>query len=117
MISDIRTICPLLVIARAQPTVPFYVVTQTGGELNIADVDADIQAILGRYEPHSPEQRRYVSAIQQMFYYYVAHGKVTIHQQNKRVIDIGQDALAKDDYPNCDFWIQNDIVPRHARLD
>lgn len=112
IISDIRTICPLLTINKQQPTIPFYVVTQTGGEHNIADADADIQAILGRYEPKTPEQRRYVSAIQQLFYYYVSHGEI-----KQRIFNIGQDALPVEDYPNCSFWISKDIVPRYARLD
>lgn len=117
IVSDIRTICPLLTIARLQPSVPFYVVTQTGGQHNIADVDDDVQAIMGRYEPKTPEQRRYVSAIQQLFYHYVSHGELIQHEARRRVLDIGQDALPVEDYPNCDFWISKDIVPRYARLD
>lgn len=117
MISDIRTVCPLLTIARTQPSVPFYVITQTGGDLNIADVDSDIQAILGRYEPNSYEQRRYVSAIQQLFYHYVSHGELRQYDVRRRVMEIGQDALSVENYPNCDFWISKDIVPRYARLD
>ncbi|KAG4069577.1 hypothetical protein HA402_006943 [Bradysia odoriphaga] len=117
MISDIRTICPLLTIARLQPSVPFYVVTQPAGELNLAGVDDDVQAILGRYEPHTPEQRRYVSAIQQLFYHYVSHGEIKQFEVRRRVLDIGQDALSVENYPNCDFWITRDIVPRYARLD
>lgn len=112
IISDIRTICPLLTINKQQPLIPFYVVTQTGGEYNIADSEADIQAILGRYEPKTPEQRRYVSAMQQLFYHYVSHGEI-----KQRIFNIGQDALPVDDYPNCSFWISKDIVPRYARLD
>lgn len=117
IVSDIRTVCPLLTIARAQPSVPFYVVTQTGGDLAIADVDADIQAILGRYEPKTFQQRRYASAIQQLFYHYVSHGELKQYETRKRVLDVGQDALSVEDYPNCDFWIKNDIVPRYARID
>lgn len=117
MISDIRTICPLLTMARQQPSVPFYVVTQTGGNLSIADVDADIQAILGRYEGKTPEQRRYISAIQQLFYHYVSHGEMKQFEVRRRVLDIGQDALPTEDYRNCDFWISKDVVPRYARLD
>lgn len=112
IISDIRTICPLLTINKQQPSIPFYVVTQTSGDNNLADVDADIQAILGRYEPKTPEQRRYVSAIQQLFYHYVSHGDI-----KQRIFNIGQDALPVEDYPNCSFWISKDIVPRYARLD
>lgn len=58
MISDIRIVCPLFAISSQMRKVPFYVVTQTRFELNLADVDSDIDAILGRYEPKTPEQRR-----------------------------------------------------------
>lgn len=49
MISDIRVVCPLFVQARSQENIAFYVVTQTQShdDLNLADVDSDIQAILG----------------------------------------------------------------------
>ncbi|XP_061392031.1 neurotactin [Musca vetustissima] len=117
MISDIRTVCPLLINARLQPSVPFYVVSQGEGEEQLATVDADIQAILGRYEPHTVEQRRFVSSMQQLFYYYVAHGNVPSYDPRRRVIDVGQDPLSKEDHDNCNFWISNDIVPRYARVD
>ncbi|XP_049542597.1 neurotactin [Anopheles darlingi] len=116
MISDIRTICPLLTVTQKLPSSQFYVVSQTGGELGIADVDSDIQAILGRYEPKTPEQRRYVAAIQQLFYHYVSHGEIK-HELRKKLLDIGQDALPTYNTDNCLFWIKNDIVPRYARLD
>lgn len=118
MISDIRTVCPLLTIARAQPSVPFYVVTQPNhSEVPLATVDDDAMAIMGRYEPKTPEQRRFVSAIQQMFYHYVAHGEMKQFEPRRRVLMVGQDALPMENYPNCDFWISKDVVPRYARID
>lgn len=118
MISDIRTICPLLTMARAQHMIPFYVVTQGGnGEIPLATVDDDVQAILGRYEPKTPEQRRYVSAIQQLFYHYVSHGEMKQFDTRRPVFDIGQDALSVETYSHCDFWISKDVVPRYGRLD
>jgi len=117
IISDIRSVCPLLTNARQQPSVPFYVVTQGEGADQLATVDADVQAILGRYEPHTVEQRRFVSAMQQLFYYYVSHGTVQSFVQNRRVINLGQDALPQEDYLPCNYWISKDIVPRYARVD
>lgn len=117
MISDIRTICPLLINARVQTTVPFYVATQGEGPDGLAKIDVDVQAILGRYEPLTVEQRRYVSSMQQLFYYYVSHGAVPQYNPSKRVLNMGQDPLPQEDYPNCNFWISHDIVPRHARID
>lgn len=63
MISDIRVVCPLLVLARSQDNLPFYIVSQTQGDLNVADVDSDVQAILGRYQSETPEKRRYFDAV------------------------------------------------------
>ncbi|XP_075164080.1 neurotactin [Haematobia irritans] len=117
LITDIRTICPLLINARLQPSVPFYVVSQGEGEDQLATVDADVQAILGRYEPHTVEQRRFVSSMQQLFYYYVSHGTVPQYDPRRRVLDVGQDPLSQEDHANCNFWISNDIVPRYARVD
>lgn len=117
MISDIRTVCPLLSLTRTFPqTAPFYVVTQTEGEFDIADSDVDVLAILGRYEPKTPEQRRYVSAMQTLFYHFVSHGKIN-HSSQNTVLDVGQDVLSKPAYPNCDFWIVNDFVPKFGRVD
>lgn len=48
MVSDIRTVCPLFAISTQMQKVPFYVVTQTRGEQDLADIDSDIDAILGR---------------------------------------------------------------------
>lgn len=117
MISDIRTVCPLLTIARQQQNVPFYIVMQTGGNLKIAEVDSDILAILGRYEPKTPEERRYVSAMQQMFYHYVSHGTVNHYNPRTPILEMSQDALPRENLENCDFWIQADVVPRYAKLD
>lgn len=117
MISDIRTICPLLVTARKQPSAAFYVVTQTTGDRSMANVDDDIQAIMGRYEPQTPEQRRYVSAMQNLFYHYVSHGSMNQADPRRPVLDIGQDAIPVDNYGHCDFWITNNVVPHYGRLD
>lgn len=119
MITDIRTICPLLALAKQRSDIPFYYVSQTHGENQIADVDSDISAILGRYEPKTPEQRRYVAAMQQFFYHYVWHGEVsqTSLRKNMLILDVGQDVNPVKEYPNCDFWISKDFVPRYARQD
>lgn len=117
MISDIRTVCPLLTIARLQPLVPLYVITYPEPKTNLADVNADVQSILGRYEPHTTQQRRYMASIQNLFYYYVAHGQFQQYDPRRRVINIGQDPLPAEDYSHCNFWISKDIVPRYARMD
>lgn len=118
MISDIRTICPLLELHRAIPSSTFYIVTQTGGPQSLADVDADVQAIFGRYEPKTVEQRRYLSSMQQVFFHFVSHGTVPqTDDKRKKILEIGQDPLVKDNWSACEFWIANDFVPRYARLD
>lgn len=119
MITDIRTICPLLALSEERSDIPFYVVTQAHGDNQIADVDSDISAILGRYEPKTPEQRRYVAAIQQFFYHYVWHGDVPQASSKKKlmILDVGQDVLPVKEYPNCKFWKDEGFIPRYARQD
>lgn len=116
MISDIRHVCPLLVMAGSQGKLPFYVVTQTQGDLKLADVDSDIQAIMGRYNSETPEKRRYLDAIRQQFYYYVGHGKVNNYRPQNFILNIEQDVLPQSEIPNCDFWIKNDFVPHYAAV-
>lgn len=93
---------------------------QPRGEANVADVNVDIDAILERYNPATTEQRRFVAAMQQIFYRFVAHGKFDQYPSdasNNKILLIGQDPLPFPDYPNCDLWYSNDIVPRYARID
>ncbi|XP_003707123.2 neurotactin [Megachile rotundata] len=117
MISDIRVVCPLLTVARMKSNIPYYVATQARGQL--ADPDSDATAILGSYAARTPSEKRHVSAMQQLFNHYVWHDEVAQMDQNgvKRVLIVGQDTLPDNDYPNCDFWIEKDIVPTYGRVD
>lgn len=117
MISDIRVVCPLMTVASMKADVPFYVATQPRG--NLADPDSDAAAILGTYAARTPEEKRHVSAMQQLFNHYVWHGEVAQADTSgaNRVLIVGQDTLPQHDYPNCDFWIQKDIVPLYGRVD
>lgn len=118
MISDIRTICPLYVLRSHLKNVPFYVVTQTRNGQDLADADSDVDAILGRYEPKTPEQRRYLSAIQQLFYHFVWHGEIKhMLPGSNKILIIGQDPLPEISYSHCNFWITKNIVPKYAQLD
>ncbi|XP_018322396.1 neurotactin [Agrilus planipennis] len=116
MISDIRIVCPLFYMTEEMPNTTFYVVSQPRGELDIADVDSDIDAIFGRYEPKTVAQRRYVSSIQQLFYYFITHRKIGL-EKTKRVLVVEQDALPQDTYSHCDFWKKHDFVPKYSQLD
>ncbi|KAL6257236.1 hypothetical protein P5V15_012163 [Pogonomyrmex californicus] len=117
MISDIRVVCPLLTLARMRTNIPFYVATQSRRQF--ADPDSDAAAILGTYAAVTPEEKRHVSAMQQLFNHYVWHGEVAQADQSgaKRVLVVGQDTLLEQGYPNCDFWIEKNIVPMYGRVD
>ncbi|XP_034948731.1 neurotactin [Chelonus insularis] len=122
MISDIRVVCPLFNLTSSLRTedrdVPFYLSTQAPGPL--ADADSDVAAILGSYTAKTPEEKRHVSAIQQLFNQFVWHGRIieaASKPANRKVIIVGQDILPEREHPNCDFWIKKNIVPRYARLD
>lgn len=117
LITDIRTICPLLTNVRLQPMVPFYVVTQGEGRDQLAHVDSDMLAILGRHEQRNTEERRFVATMQNLFYYYVTHGVVPQYDPRRRVLNVGEELTTQEDHANCNFWISNDIVPRYARVD
>ncbi|XP_071573531.1 neurotactin [Temnothorax nylanderi] len=118
MISDIRVVCPLLTLARMKTNIPFYVATQPRRQ-HLADPDSDAAAILGTYAAVTPEEKRHVSAMQQLFNHYVWHGEVAQADQSgaKRVLVVGQDTLLAKGYPNCDFWIEKNIVPMYGRVD
>lgn len=116
MVSDIRVVCPLFAISTQMANSTFYVVTQVRGEQNLSDADSDVDAILGRYEPRTPEQRRYFSAIQQLFYHFVWHGKISSEVHTK-VFVVEQDVMPAQNYSRCDFWINKDVVLKYAQLD
>ena len=111
MISDIRVVCPLLYASKEAHNVSFYIVNQTRGEQDLADVDSDVDAILGRYEPKTPEQRRYISAIQQLFYYFIWNDKLQQADDSmNRMVIVGQDALPSANYSHCDFWLKHNMT-------
>ncbi|XP_013185565.2 neurotactin [Amyelois transitella] len=120
LISSIRTICPLVSLARLRLAAPMYVVLGSGaggGKIGsgIAGINADIEAILGTFDSEGPEQRRFMAAMQQMFYYYVWHGRLP--GSENALIGVGQDALPLPGLPACDLLILEDIVPRYAHID
>lgn len=111
MITDIRTICPLYEFYTRTENTFFYVVTQTRGPEDLADIDSDVDAILGRYEPKTPEQRRYFTSIQQLFYHYVWHGKIDEKAlYGRNVLIVEQDVRAESKYSQCDFWIEKNLT-------
>lgn len=69
MISDIRTVCPLLYLSQSQQgkAIPFYLVNHTRENPStgprpeeLADVAVDVEAILGLYDAQTLSERRYV---------------------------------------------------------
>lgn len=110
LITDIRITCPLFTIMSQMQAVPFYVAIQPRGEENVADIDADVEAILGRYEPKTPQQTRYVSAIQDLFYGYVWHGKIEQEMFGMRVLLVGPDVLPNSTYSHCAYWVGQNII-------
>jgi len=67
MISDIRTVCPLLHLSRSQQgkIIPFYLVNHrrenpNTGSKKLADVAVDVEAILGLYDAQTSYEKRYV---------------------------------------------------------
>ncbi|XP_041973528.1 neurotactin [Aricia agestis] len=122
LISNIRTLCPLVSLARMRLNTPLYVALGSGAGggptgTGLADINSDIKAILGTLEASTPEQRSYVSSIQKMFYYYVSHGKLLPQVELYGLIEVSSEPRQAHGLPACDFLIQEDIVPRYAHID
>lgn len=110
LITDIRITCPLFSIMSQMKGVPFYVAIQPRGEQNIADIDADIEAILGTYEPKTKQQSGYVSAIQDLFYSFVWHGKIEQEMFGMKVLLVGPDVLPNSTYSHCAYWLGQNVT-------
>ncbi|XP_014222648.1 neurotactin [Trichogramma pretiosum] len=115
MISDIRVVCPLMTIALMKEDIPFYVATFPRNE--VADADADAAAILGFFSSKTPEQKRHLQAIQQLFNHFVWHGEVKDFTPSKKVLIVDQDVLPQSTYDNCKLWIENTLVPTNGKKD
>lgn len=120
LISSVRTLCPLVSLARMRLGVPMYVTMGSGaggglGGSGIAGINADVEAILGTFDSEMPEQRRFMAAMQQLFYYYVWHGHLPGNENG--LVQVGQDSLPLKGFPLCDLLIREDIVPRYAHVD
>lgn len=120
LISSVRTLCPLVSLARLRLAAPLYVVLGAGAGAGapgsgLAGVDADVEAILGTFDSEVPEQRRFMAAMQQLFYYFVWHGHLPGPETG--LIAVGQDLLPLHGLPACDLLIQEDLVPRYAHID
>lgn len=110
LITDIRITCPLFTIMSKMKGVPFYVAIQPRGKQNIADIDADVEAILDRYESTTPQQLRYVLGIQDLFFNYVFHGKIEQEMFGMKVLLVGPDVLPNSTYSHCAFWVGQNVI-------
>lgn len=120
LISSVRTLCPLVNLTRSVLGSPVYVVEGSGAGggaagSGIADINSDVQAILGTFESEMPEQRRFMAAVQQLFYYYVWHGHLPGPETG--LITVGQDLLPLQDLPACRLLIEKGLVPTFAHMD
>ncbi|XP_047989163.1 neurotactin isoform X2 [Leguminivora glycinivorella] len=120
LISSVRTLCPLVSLARLRLGAALYVVAGSGAGggtagSGLAGVDADLEAILGTFDSEVVEQRRFMAAMQQLFYYFVWNGRLPGPEAG--LMEVGQDVLPLHGLPLCDLLIREDIVPRYARVD
>jgi len=124
MVSDVRTVCPLIELANELNTVKHdekvvnkasvYVVdvpNLKGDSGNVADSSMDIAAILGLLEDDS----KYVSNIQSKFYGFVRGnidsllGGVTLFK--------GENVAKVNQWDNCNFWknTTDKLVPNFSK--
>ncbi|XP_063530367.1 neurotactin isoform X2 [Cydia strobilella] len=118
LVSAVRTLCPLVSLARLRLGAALYVVVGAGAGRagsGLAGVDADLEAILGTFDSEVVEQRRFMAAMQQLFYYFVWNGRLPAPETG--LMEVGQDVLPLHGLPLCDLLIREDIVPRYAHVD
>ncbi|KAI5641959.1 carboxylesterase family domain-containing protein [Phthorimaea operculella] len=97
LIGAVRTLCPLAGVARGLLSAPLYV------------------AILGTFDSEVSEQRRFMAAMQQLFYYYAWHGQLAGPQSP--LLAVGQDLLPLADLPLCKALADKGLVPEFAHRD
>ncbi|XP_037071517.1 neurotactin-like [Pollicipes pollicipes] len=125
MVSDVRTVCPLLAAARQASShftnrVYFYLAAQKrlGSTGYIADSRSDIEAILGVYRPATAEQRRFVDNMQSMFYRFVREGRLPLDATAGSKMYVVDDGIGTvDGHPSCRLWDQSGLYPQYARRD
>ena len=125
MITDIRIACPLYDLKthlrKDGYDIIFYKVKTVRNQDKISDIDSDIDAILGRYEPKTAEQRRYFASMQQLFYHFVSHNVFKKPYDPKepytQYLEIEQDLISVANYSRCDFWRSHNILPKYAQLE
>lgn len=138
MITDIRTVCPLLAMARTQVSIEskavklikkfksnitFYVATQGRTYKlpgTLADVNIDLSAILGAYTPNVEPQKSFVKTMQDTFFNFVNEGvlpPLPSPAPAQPVLFIAKDAEWRNDYPNCGFWVAKNFTPLYGRRD
>ncbi|KAJ2950717.1 hypothetical protein O0L34_g8979 [Tuta absoluta] len=123
VIGAVRTLCPLAGVARGLLAAPLYVVSGAGagagaggaGRGGLAGVDADVEAILGTFDSEVSEQRRFMAAMQQLFYYYAWHGQLAGPQS--ALLAVGQDLLPLAELPLCRALQDKGLVPEFAHRD
>lgn len=120
IISSVRTLCPLVNLRDSVLGAPLYVVLGSGAGggaagSGIAGINSDVEAILGTFDSEMSEQRRFMAAMQQLFYYYVWHGHLPGPESG--LIAVGQDLLPLQDLRACRFFIENGLVPSYAHVD
>lgn len=113
MLSDMRTICPLLKMTfhlLPSKKASFYIVTHTSRTPlgYLAEANADIRAILGLSNPRSYKDKRYTENIASMFFNFVRTGSVSDEPGAGNKIFIVNEKVTKvHEYPNCEFWARN----------
>eukprot|EP00096_Caligus_rogercresseyi_P002661 TRINITY_DN1488_c0_g1_i4.p1 TRINITY_DN1488_c0_g1~~TRINITY_DN1488_c0_g1_i4.p1 ORF type:complete len:803 (-),score=252.21 TRINITY_DN1488_c0_g1_i4:2011-4419(-) len=128
LLSDIRTLCPILNLAQeasvnSNTNVYSYIASQRRpNELGIiAEPESDISAIFGVYEPTNSTETRFVTNMQELFYSFVKEG---VFPYGDRDVALGyykvdsKVSFRHEPRETCKFWENaNHIVPEYANLD
>jgi len=111
MISDYKTICPLLKLASgffSSDAAYFYVVTNVNRTPlgNLVPQHSDITAILSTLSPRGYKEKRFTDNIVKMFYSFVETGYLssTPSRTPQKILLIDTKVTFTDSYVRCDFW-------------
>ena len=128
MVSDIRTICPLQMMAKqaakSNPDnlVSFYVATQPRSVVKVppgADASTDLAAIFGVFRSQNSEEKRFEETMQNMFYTFVTTGRVPMAiDVEEGIYMVDKKMNFQDTYRTCNFWEENEnkLVPDYGKL-
>jgi hypothetical protein len=122
MISDYRTICPLLKFSSqffSSDSTYFYVATQASRTSlgNLVPTHSDIQAILSTTVPKGYRERKFFEHMSSMFYNFVSSGSVLMENAaHQKIFLVDSRVTETDAYAKCNFWDRYRLMKKSQQI-